>query len=145
MRFSVKESLESKAFRLTNGMKRLMNGMKMSENDYYVICLLLVQMPLTIKGEIVSVDGMIFGPRHVLCIVGRNKITTDVNSALDRIRNYVTPLTYLRHINKHFSNFSEVPCLKTGRCAQCSHDSSACRDVVIVRGQNNIHKDRIHL
>jgi len=107
---------------------------------------------VTMKGEIVSVDGlgnrvagMIFGPRHVMCIVGRNKITTDVDAAMDRIHNYVTPLTYLRHINKHFSNFNEVPCVKTGRCAQCSHDSSACRDVVILRGQNNIHRDRIHL
>lgn len=107
---------------------------------------------ITMNGEIVSVDGlgnrvagMIFGPRHVLCIVGRNKITTNIDSAIERIQNYVTPLTYLRHINKHFSNFSEVPCVKTGKCFECNHDSSACRDVVIIRGQNNIHKDRIHL
>jgi hypothetical protein len=39
---------------------------------------------ITMNGEIVSVDGignrvsgMIFGPRHVLCIVGRNKIVSD--------------------------------------------------------------------
>ena len=57
----------------------------------------------------------------------------------------MAPLTYMRHINKHFSNFNECPCVKIGKCANCSHDSSACRNVVIIRGQNNIHRDRIHL
>jgi len=48
---------------------------------------------ITLNGEIVSVDGignrvsgMIFGPRHVICIVGRNKITKDVEAALERIQ-----------------------------------------------------------
>ena len=107
---------------------------------------------ITLNGEIVSIDGlgnrvsgMIFGPRHVICVVGRNKISTNVDTALDRIHNYVAPLTYMRHINKHFSNFNECPCVKIGKCANCSHDSSACRNVVIIRGQNNIHRDRIHL
>ena len=107
---------------------------------------------ITLNGEIISIDGlgnrvsgMIFGPRHVICIVGRNKISTDIDAAMNRIHNYVAPLTYLRHINKHFSNFNDCPCVKVGKCANCNHDSSACRNVVVIRGQNNIHKDRIHL
>ena len=107
---------------------------------------------VTLNGEIVSIDGignrvsgMIFGPRHVICIVGRNKIVKDVDFALDRIHNHVVPLTYIRHNMKHWSNFQEVPCVKTGRCVNCSHPESACLNTVIVRGQVKQHEDRIHL
>ncbi len=107
---------------------------------------------ITMNGEIVSIDGignrvsgMIFGPRHVLCIVGRNKIVKDIDSALDRIHNYTAPLTYIRHNLKHWCNFQEVPCLKLGKCIKCSHPESACLNTVIVRGQVKQHEDRIHL
>jgi len=107
---------------------------------------------ITLHGEIVSLDGlgnrvggMIFGPRHVLVIVGRNKISTDVETALTRIRNEVAPMTFIRHNLKHHTNFFDLPCLKVGRCMDCSQPQSACKDLVIVRGQNNRHKDRIHL
>lgn len=107
---------------------------------------------ITLHGEIVSVDGlgnrvsgMIFGPRHVLVIVGRNKIVTDVEAAQNRIRNKVAPMTFIRHNLKHHTNFVDLPCLKVGRCMDCSQPQSACRDWVIIRGQNNRHKDRIHL
>jgi hypothetical protein len=107
---------------------------------------------VTMEGEIISVDGfgnrvsgMIFGPRHVLCIVGRNKIVRDKTSALDRIHNHVVPLTYLRHNLKHWCKFQEVPCLKTGKCVTCSHPESACLNTVVVRGQVKQHQDRLHL
>lgn len=107
---------------------------------------------VTLNGEIVSVDGfgnrvsgMIFGPRHVLCIVGRNKIVRDYESAINRIHNYVVPQTYLRHNMKHWCNFQNVPCLQTGKCANCSHPESACLNKVVVRGQVKQHQDRIHL
>lgn len=107
---------------------------------------------ITLDGCICSIDGlgnrvagMIFGPKHVLCIVGRNKICSSVESAMDRIHNYVVPMTYIRHINKHNASFDEVPCVKTGKCHNCSHEYSSCRDVVVIRGQIKQHKDRIHL
>jgi hypothetical protein len=107
---------------------------------------------VTMDGEIVSVDGfgnrvsgMIFGPKHVLCIVGRNKIVRDYDAAVSRIHNYTVPLTYLRHNNKHWCNFQDVPCLRTGKCANCSHPESACLNKVVVRGQVKQHQDRIHL
>ncbi len=107
---------------------------------------------ITMDGEIVSIDGignrvsgMIFGPRHVICIVGRNKIVPDLNAALSRIHNYSAPMNYIRHNNKHWCNFQEVPCLKTGKCHECSHPESACLNTVIIRGQIKQHDDRIHL
>lgn len=107
---------------------------------------------ITLNGEIISIDGignrvagMIFGPLHVLCIVGRNKISRDIETAMERIHNYTVPLTYLRHNIKHWANFQEVPCLKTGKCAKCNHPESSCRNLVIIRGQIKPHHDRIHL
>ncbi|NLW19634.1 MAG: LUD domain-containing protein [Candidatus Cloacimonetes bacterium] len=107
---------------------------------------------VTMNGEIISVDGlgnrvsgMIFGPRHVLCIVGRNKIVNDQASALDRIHNHVVPLTYLRHNLKHWCKFEDVPCLKIGKCVKCSHPESSCLNTVVVRGQVKQHQDRLHL
>lgn len=107
---------------------------------------------ITLNGEIVSIDGlgnrvtgMMFGPLHVICIVGKNKIVPNVDYALDRIHNYVAPMTYIRHNNKHNASFQDVPCVKTGKCFNCSHEYSSCRDVVIMRGQIKQHKDRLHL
>jgi hypothetical protein len=107
---------------------------------------------ITLNGEIVSIDGignrvsgMIFGPLHVLCIVGRNKIVKDVDFALERIHNYTVPLIYIRHNLKHWCNFQEVPCVKNGKCSNCRHPESACRNTVIISGQIKQHQDRIHL
>ncbi len=107
---------------------------------------------ITMNGEIVSIDGignrvsgMIFGPRHVLCIVGRNKIVSDVDAALDRIHNYSAPMNYLRHNNKHWCNFQELPCIKTGKCVKCNHPESACLNTVIIKGQVKQNQDRIHI
>lgn len=107
---------------------------------------------VTMDGEIISIDGlgnrvagMIFGPKHVICIVGKNKISTNEESALDRIHNYVVPMTYTRHMMKHSDSFQDVPCVKMGKCVNCYHEYSSCRNVVVMRGQIKQHKDRLHL
>lgn len=107
---------------------------------------------ITMDGCICSIDGlgnrvagMIFGPKHVLCLVGRNKISPSVDLAMERIHNYVVPMTYIRHITKHSASFDDVPCVKTGKCHDCSHEYSSCRDVVVIRGQIKQHSNRIHL
>lgn len=103
-------------------------------------------------GEIVSVDGsgnrvsgMIFGPKKVIIIVGRNKIVRDYDSAVDRIHNFVAPINYIRHNEKHHNRYHDLPCVKNGICAKCSHPRSACMNTVIVRGAVEYNKDRIHL
>ena len=107
---------------------------------------------ITMEGEIVSVDGsgnrvsgMIFGPRKVIVVVGRNKIVKDIDSALWRIHNVAAPLNYIRHNEKHHNRYDDLPCLKAGKCVRCSHPRSACMSTVIVRGAVEFNKDRIHL
>ena len=72
---------------------------------------------ITMNGEIVSIDGtgnrvagMIFGPKKVVIIVGKNKIVKDLDHAVYRIQNIAAPLNYIRHINKHHNRFDELPC-----------------------------------
>jgi L-lactate utilization protein LutC len=58
---------------------------------------------ITEKGQIVNVDGrgnrvaaITFGPKKVIIIVGRNKITDDLDAAVDRIRKVACPLNVRR-------------------------------------------------
>jgi L-lactate utilization protein LutC len=58
---------------------------------------------ITEKGQIVNVDGrgnrvaaITFGPKKVIIIVGKNKITGDLDAAIDRIRKVACPLNVKR-------------------------------------------------
>jgi L-lactate utilization protein LutB len=58
---------------------------------------------ITSSGELVNVDGygnrvsaLIFGPKTVLIVAGRNKIVKDAEAALERIKTVAAPKTYLK-------------------------------------------------
>ena len=58
---------------------------------------------ITDKGQIVNVDGrgnrvaaMTFGPKKVIIIVGKNKITSDLEAAIERIRKVACPMNVKR-------------------------------------------------
>jgi hypothetical protein len=77
-------------------------------------------------------------------VVGKNKITEDVDSAIRRNRDVAAPLNYFRHNEKHHNRF-ENPCMKLGCCADCSSERRACWNTVIIDGAIEFHKDRLHL
>jgi hypothetical protein len=63
---------------------------------------------ITLEGTIVSTDGsgnrvaaMMFGPKKVIIVAGCNKIVTDVEAALARIREFACPVNAIRHRMKH--------------------------------------------
>ena len=106
---------------------------------------------ITQNGDIVSTDGagnrvegMILGPRKVIVAVGRNKLVSNVEQAIDRNRNTAAPLNYIRHNMKHHNRYN-TPCLETGKCSDCSHPRRACLNTVIISGSVEANKDRIHL
>lgn len=87
---------------------------------------------LTIDGVIVNTDGvgnrvagMSFGPKHVILVVGINKIVRDVDSAIWRIKNVATPMN-ARRLNLN------TPCAKVGYCMSCSSNVSICRVTSII-------------
>ena len=63
---------------------------------------------ITLEGTLVSIDGagnrvaaMMFGPKKVIVVAGGNKIVSDVDEALHKIKTVVAPLNALRHNKKH--------------------------------------------
>jgi len=108
---------------------------------------------ITLDGKLVNIDGwgnrvsaLIFGPEKVIVVVGVNKIVKDVNEALERIHNFAAPMNAKRHYLKHHRDeFSDLPCVRTGRCVDCNHDSRICRYTVIIEGAMARDKGRINV
>ena len=82
---------------------------------------------LTADGRLVNLDGignrvaaMAFGPRSVVVITGRNKITHTLEEAVDRVKNHAALMNI-----KRFPHLS-TPCLKTGRCHDCNSPDRIC-------------------
>ncbi|WP_022750360.1 lactate utilization protein [Lachnobacterium bovis] len=107
--------------------------------DYY----LTSANAITEDGVMVNIDGnsnrvsaIAQGPKHVVVIVGMNKICNDVDSAMKRARNVAAP------INAQRFELS-TPCAKTGSCMNCKSPDTICCQFLITRYSR--HKDRIHV
>lgn len=81
---------------------------------------------ITETGQLVNLDmvgnrvgGISFGPKFVVILVGRNKISNNLDAAVDRVRNYAATTNAARH------NLN-TPCVKTGKCADCSSPDRIC-------------------
>jgi len=81
---------------------------------------------VTETGQLVNLDmignrigGLTFGPKHVIVLVGRNKVVGDLEEAMYRIKNYVAPANAIRLDRK-------TPCVKTSRCEECSSPERIC-------------------
>lgn len=98
---------------------------------------------ITEDGVLVNIDGnsnrvsaYAYGPRKLVLIVGMNKVTADVDSAMKRARNEAAP------INAQRFGLS-TPCAKTGACMDCKSPDTICCQFLITRFSK--HKDRIHV
>ena len=98
---------------------------------------------MTEDGVIINIDGnanrvsaIAQGPRHVIFIVGMNKITPDTDTAMKRARNVAAP------INAQRFGLS-TPCAKTGSCFNCKSPDTICCQFLITRFSR--HRDRIHV
>lgn len=87
---------------------------------------------ITTDGKLVNIDAvgnrvaaMIFGPKKVIIVVGRNKIVKDVKEALHRIKNVIAPY----HANT--KNLA-TPCTQTGKCSDCSSNRRICSVTTIM-------------
>ena len=98
---------------------------------------------MTEDGVMVNIDGnsnrvsaIAQGPKHVLVIVGMNKICVDVDAAMKRARNVAAP------INAQRFGLS-TPCAKTGSCFDCKSPDTICCQFLITRYSR--HEGRIHV
>lgn len=93
------------------------------------------------NGVIVNVDGnanrvaaICYGPKHVLFIVGMNKIVHSEEDAYNRAKYIAAP------INAQRFGLS-TPCGITGKCGDCLMEQCICCQIVTTRYSK--HKDRI--
>lgn len=87
---------------------------------------------LSIDGKLVNIDGtgnrvasMIFGPGHVVLVVGANKITDDLDQALLRAKQIAAPMNAIR-LNR------KTPCTMTGQCCECMSEEKICNVTTII-------------
>lgn len=85
---------------------------------------------ITLDGELINIDGranrlcyLLYGPETVYVITGMNKVVKDVNTGLDRVRNFASPPNTVR-LN------CDTPCAKTGRCGDCLENTICCQIVI---------------
>ena len=96
---------------------------------------------ITEDGVMVNIDGnsnrvsaIAQGPKHVIAIVGMNKVCDDVDGAMKRARNVAAP------INAQRFGLS-TPCAKTGSCMNCKSPDTICCQFLITRYSR--HEGRI--
>ncbi len=81
---------------------------------------------VTEEGQLVNLDmvgnrvgALTFGPKWVVVLVGRNKIVTDLEAAMFRVKNYAAPVNAMRLD-------MPTPCVKTSYCEECSSPKRIC-------------------
>lgn len=92
-------------------------------------------------GVLVNIDGnsnrvaaLCYGPKHVVLIVGMNKVVKSVEDAMSRARNTAAPLNTQRFE-------IDTPCKKTGCCYDCKKPDTICCQILITRYSR--HNERI--
>ncbi|MGN1228335.1 MAG: lactate utilization protein [Prevotella sp.] len=97
--------------------------------DYY----LSSANAITEDGVIVNIDGtgnrvaaITFGPRNVIFVIGMNKLTQDIDSALARARSLAAPVNTARFD-------IQTPCKIDGVCHNCLSDDCICNYIHYLR------------
>ncbi|MDH5787654.1 MAG: lactate utilization protein [Candidatus Bathyarchaeota archaeon] len=134
------EEFEKKGFRvlnpfskeLTTDREKTMVRDNISRQIFSCDVLVCGTNSVTRDGKLVNIDAvgnrvasMIFGPRRVFIIAGKNKIVKDVDEALCRIKNVIAPF------HARTKGFA-TPCAQTGKCSDCSAPKRICSIVSII-------------
>ena len=89
---------------------------------------------ISYDGQIINIDGTgnrvaatCFGPKHVVFVVGKNKIADSLENAIERARNAAVELA------KKYER--KTPCVITGKCEDCISPESICGVTTIHRKQ----------
>ncbi len=98
---------------------------------------------ITEDGVLVNIDGnanrvscIAQGPKHVIFIIGMNKVCDDIDGAMKRARNVAAPIN-----SQRFG--LQTPCCKTGSCMDCKSPDTICCQFLITRYSK--HPGRIHV
>ena len=94
--------------------------------------LLVSTNAVTLDGKLVNTDGignrvtgMVYGVKKVILLIGANKIVQDIDEALDRIQNTLSPY-HAKYIGL------DTPCAKTEECSDCDSPYRICNVTTIL-------------
>ena len=98
---------------------------------------------VTKTGQLVNLDmygnriaAITFGPKFVVILVGRNKVVSDLEEAMTRIKNYAAPVNAMRLDKK-------TPCVKTSCCEECKSPDRICNTWTIT--EKSFPKGRVKI
>jgi len=96
--------------------------------DYY----LSSSNAVTMDGKLVNTDNtgnrvaaLVFGPQHVIVVLGTNKIVADIDAAMKRIKETAAPLNCQRRQDN-------TPCARGKKCTDCNSPDRLCRVTSII-------------
>ena len=123
---------------VTTAEEKLAVYRKAFEVDYY----LASTNAISEDGVLVNIDGngnrvaaITWGPKHVIFVVGLNKVAQDVGAALQRARSTASPINAARFD-------IDTPCQKDGICHNCNSPQSICNYIHFLR---NSHPEKRHI
>ena len=97
---------------------------------------------ITKKGELYNVDAtgnrvaaMIYGPKKVIVVLGKNKIVENIDEAIKRTEE----AAYRNNIRLKRDN----PCIKVGHCVNCDSPTKLCRYYTVI--ESSQIEGRIHI
>lgn len=86
---------------------------------------------VTDSGMLVNLDmignrvaALVFGPKNVIVLAGRNKLVRDLDEAIGRIKTYAAPANAMKLDKK-------TPCVKTAVCHDCKSPERICNSWTI--------------
>lgn len=87
---------------------------------------------VTLDGKLVNIDGMgnrvtgmVYGVKKVILLIGANKIVNNVEEALYRVKNLISPY-HAKHIGLR------TPCAVTEKCHDCDAPQRICNITTII-------------
>ena len=100
---------------------------------------------VTEEGRLVNLDmvgnrvaAIMWGPKNVLLIIGRNKICGDIEEAMIRVKTYAAPVNAMNLDKK-------TPCRETGVCQDCKSPDRICNYWTITEKSFIKHRIKIIL
>ncbi|MBU2572692.1 MAG: lactate utilization protein [Elusimicrobia bacterium] len=108
--------------------ERRQTWLKAQAADFY----LASPQAITARGEMIFVDGLgnrassvVFGPGKVVLLAGVNKLVKDLDEGMWRMRNVAAIANNIRLKRNN-------PCVKTGKCEDCSSPERICNTVTML-------------
>ncbi len=105
--------------------------------DYYLVS----ANGMSENGVIVNIDNnsnrvaaLAYGPKHVIMIVGMNKVVHSEEDAYNRAKYIAAPINAQRF-------GLDTPCAKLGKCMECRHEQCICCQILVTRYSR--HEGRI--